>query len=142
MLLSINPAMLADYQRAAIMKNSEGVSWLQFVQSRFTGRFGREDAVLTIDVQALTQRSDCHAELRGVVEHSANTALPVATEFIATLEFANREVRINTGRASAFFGQLSENGRVLTLFSDDKGFSPTKPLHLIHEGTSEELFGI
>jgi hypothetical protein len=123
------------------MKNPEGVSWLQFLRSRYTGKFGRENAVLTIDVQAVTQRSDCHAELRGVVERSANASLPVATEFIATLEFANREVRINTDQASAYFGQLSENGRVLTLFSDTKGFSRTEPLHLIHEGTSEELFG-
>lgn len=138
--------MLEDHERAAMMINEGNVTWHQFVQARFVNRQSNRKGhtSLSIDVQTVSQESHSHAALRGLLEYSTDSSLPIVFEFIGALDLDTRDVRIDDGHGNnperSYEGRLSENGRVLTLRSRMPGKTQAKPLHLVHEGTVQELF--
>ena len=139
--------MLEDHERAARMPNETNVTWHHFVSSRFIGQASRKagGTSLAIDIQSVALVSYLDAELRGLLEYSTTSALPVVFEFTGTLNLETRDVFINNAHEGdperSYAGSFSENGRVLTLRSLAPGEPPSKPLQLIHEGTLQELFG-
>lgn len=137
--------MLEDHQRAARMSNEGNATWHSFVRSRFVGRRSDRSGTtsVTIDIQSASLESSSHAELQGLLEYSADTALPVVFEFIGTLDLETREVLIDNHENSPerrYSGRFSENGRVLELTLQAPGKAQAKQLHLIHEPTIGELF--
>lgn len=139
--------MLEDHERAARMPNEGNVTWHHFVRSRFAGQVSRKGGgtFLAIDVQSVALVSYLDAELRGLLEYSTASALPVVFEFTGTLNLETRDVFIDSAHEGQperrYAGSFSENGRVLTLRSCAPDEPPSKPLHLVHEGTAQELFG-
>jgi hypothetical protein len=133
-----NSEMIEPHQRAALIPNDPGASWTQFLRARFVGPLspaGR-DASLAIVVQTIVQQSQEHANLRGLVEVSSRSSLPVVFEFAGVLNLQTREVSIRqTQPDKTYDGQLSENGRVMTLREAGR----SKPMHLVHEETLAQL---
>ncbi|MHA3774579.1 lysozyme inhibitor LprI family protein [Verrucomicrobiota bacterium sgz303538] len=137
--------MLEDHQRAARMSNEGKATWHNFVRSRFVGQRSDRNGTtsVTIDIQSVSLESSSHAELQGLLEYSADSALPVVFEFIGTLDLETREVLIDNHENNPerrYSGRFSENGRVLELRSREPGKAQAKQLHLIHEATISELF--
>ena len=139
--------MLAIHQRAAWIPNDPGVPWHHFIRSRFIGRLpdrGR-DASLAVVVHTVTQQSETHAELRGMMEYTVDASLPVLFEFAGSLALDTREISLQEvhlhqpGRECT--GHYSENGRVMTLRLISGGGNPSKTFSLIHEGTLALLSG-
>jgi len=94
------------------------------------------DASLAIVVQAVAQQNQGHAHLRGLVEISSRSSLPVVFEFAGLLNLQTREVSIHQTQPDKIYdGQLSENGRVMTLREAGR----SKPMHLVHEETLAQL---
>jgi len=130
--------MIEPHQRAALIPNDPGVRWPHFLRARFTGPLShtKRDASLAIVVQAIAQQSQEHADLRGLVEVSSRSSLPVVFEFAGVLNPETREISIRqTQPDKTYDGQISENGRVMTL--REAGHS--KPIHLVHEETLAQL---
>ena len=137
--------MLELHQRAARIANAPNVAWHHVLRSRFAGpRPAREGGGgLAVVVQSIVQQSDTHAELRGSVEYFSDPSLPIVFEFVGTLHIETRELSLHEPRPNQperiYSGQLSENGRVLTLRVHLAEGRAAKPFHLIHEGTLAEL---
>jgi hypothetical protein len=130
--------MIEPHQRAALIPNDPGVSWTHFLTARFVGplpQAGREVAMAIVS-QAIMQQSQGHANLRGLVEVSSRSSLPVVFEFVGALNLETREITIHQTQPDKIYGgQISENGRVMTL--REAGHS--KPIHLVHEETLAQL---
>lgn len=130
--------MIEPHQRAALIPNDPGVSWPHFLSARFVGplpRSGRA-ATLAIVVQTIVQQSPEHASLRGLVEISSRSSLPVVFEFVGALNLETREISIRQAQPEKIYGgRISENGRVMTLC--EAGHS--KPIPLVHEETLAQL---
>ena len=130
--------MIEPHQRATLIPNDPGVSWLHVLSARFVGPFlqAGKDASLAIVVQTITPQSLAHAHLRGIVEVSSRSSLPVVFEFAGVVNMETREISIHQTQPDKIYGgQVSENGRVMTL--RETGHS--KPMHLVHEETLERL---
>src|SRR5258707_10075674 len=110
--------MLETHQRAAWIPNGPNIPWHHFIVSRFVGRLpGRDrDAILAVVVHSISQQSETHAELRGVMEYSSGSSLPVVFEFVGSLLLDSREISMDEMHLNQprrhYSGQLSENGRV------------------------------
>ena len=134
----IQKEMIEPHQRAALIPNDPGASWTQFLRARFVGPLSQagRDASLAIVVQTIVQQSQEHAHLRGLVEVSSRSSLPVVFEFAGLLNLQTREVSIHQTQPDKIYdGQLSENGRVMTLREAGR----SKPMHLVHEETLAQL---
>jgi hypothetical protein len=135
---SIHHEMIQPHQRAALIPNDPSVSWTGFLGGRFIGSLtsaGRE-ASLAIVVQAFAHQGPEHAHLRGLVEVSSRSSLPVVFEFAAVLNLETREISIRQSQpGKTYEGQISENGRVMTLREPGR----PKPIHLVHEETLAQL---
>jgi len=132
--------MIQPHQRAALIPNDPGVSWLHFLTGRFVGSTARSaagpGASLAIVVQAFAQQDLGNAGLRGLVEVSSRSSLPVVFEFTGALNLETREISIHqTHPENTYSGQISENGRVMTL----REAGHPKPIHLVHEETLAQL---
>ena len=130
--------MIEPHQRAALIPNDPGVSWAHLLRARFVGPFAQagSGASLAIVVQAVAQRSQEHADLRGLVEVSSRSSLPVVFEFVGAVNLETREISIRQAQPDRIYGgHISENGRVMTL--REAGHS--KPIHLVHEETLARL---
>ena len=130
--------MIEPHQRAALIPNGPGVSWTQFLAARFAGPWpqGGRGAELAIVVQTIVRPIQEHAGLSGLVEVSSRSSLPVVFGFTGVLNLETREISIHqTEPDKIYTGQLSENGRVMTL--REAGHS--KPIHLVHEETLAQL---
>ncbi len=124
--------MLQPHQRAALIQNDPGVSWPQFLGARFV----QSDGSFAVVVQGVVQKSQAHCELKGLIEISSNGSLPVIFTFDGVLNLETREISIHQAQPEkAWSGQISENGRVMTLSAAGQA----KPIHLIHEQTLEQL---
>ncbi|RYH52646.1 MAG: hypothetical protein EON54_14355 [Alcaligenaceae bacterium] len=138
--------MLEDHQRAAMMPNPDNVTWHHFVRSRFVCNKQNETNAtsLAIEIASASLESHSHASLSGLMELSANAALPVVYQFSGTLDLENREVRLDDGHPEhperVYIGSFSTNGRVLTLRAHHSGKIPSKELYLIHEPTLMDLY--
>jgi hypothetical protein len=130
--------MIQPHQRAALIPNDPRVSWTGFLGGRFVGALptaGR-DASLAIVVQAFAHQGPEHAQLRGLVEVSSRSSLPVVFEFAAVLNLETREITIRQAEPDKTYeGQISENGRVMTLREPGR----PKPIYLVHEETLAQL---
>lgn len=130
--------MIQPHQRAALIPNDPRVSWTAFLGGRFVGALpsaGR-DASLAIVPQALAHQDLQFAQLRGLVEVSSRSSLPVVFQFAAILNLETREITIRQAQPDKTYeGQLSENGRVMTLREPGQ----PKPIHLVHEETLAQL---
>ena len=123
--------MLQPHQRAAQIPNEPGVSWLAFLG----GRFAAADGTFAVLVQRMAQRGHT-SDLEGLIELSAGGSLPVVYPFTGALNLEFREISLQqTHPEKRWAGQLSENGRVMTLHE----VGQAKPLHLVHETTLEQL---
>jgi hypothetical protein len=134
----IQKKMIAPHQRAALIPNDPGVIWTQFLGARFVGQMPQtgRDASLAVVVQSVERQSPEHAHLRGLIEISSHSSLPVVFEFVAVLNLETREITIRQGQPDLIYsGQFSENGRVMTL----RQAGHSKPLHLVHEETLANL---
>jgi hypothetical protein len=126
--------MLQPHQRAALIPNEQGVIWTRFLDSRFvqpvaSGSF----AVL---IQSIVQKSNVDADLKGLLEISSGSSLPVVFAFDGGLNLEAREISIHQLHPEKRWdGQVSENGRVMLLREPGQ----TKPIHLVHESTLEQL---
>jgi hypothetical protein len=126
--------MFEPHQRAALMPNQPGVSWHHFLSGRFVGSLPQagRDASLGIMVQSIEQQSQEHADIRGFLERSSGSSLPVVSEFVGVLNLESREISIHQAQPEKIYGgQISENGRVMVL--RESGHS--KAIHLVHEET-------
>ncbi len=138
--------MFEDHERAAMMPNEGNITWHYFIRSRFIGELkkGRERTFLAIDIQTVSLESPLHVDLRGLLEYSTGSALPVVFEITGTVNLENRDVRIDDALSNApeksYAGSFSENGRVLSLRSLAPERAHAKPLLLVHEGTLRELY--
>ena len=127
------------------MANEPNVAWHHFLRSRFAGRLPAREggAGVAVVVQAIVQQSETHAELRGCLEYFSDPSLPVVFEFVASLHVETREISIHEPHPNqperTYSGQLSENGRVMTLRAILAEGRTSKPFHLIHEETLAEL---
>jgi len=132
--------MIQPHQRAALIPNDPGMNWLQFLTGRFVGSTARSaagpGASLAIVVQAFGQQDLGNAGLRGLVEVSLRSSLPVVFEFTGALNLETREITIRQIQPDKIYsGQISENGRVMTL----REAGHPKPIHLVHEETLAQL---
>lgn len=119
-----------------MIPNDPGVSWLHFLTGRFVGTSARSGASLAIVVQAFGQQDLGNAGLRGLVEVSSRSSLPVVFEFTGALNLETREITIHQTQPDKIYsGQISENGRVMTL----RESGHAKPIHLVHEETLAQL---
>jgi hypothetical protein len=128
--------MLEPHKRAALIPNNPGVAWHEFLSDRFIESSPFAGKRLAIVVHTIQQQSYEHAELRGLLEISSGSSLPVVSGFAGSLNLESREIllqQVNPDRH--FTGQISENGRVITLREKEQ----SKPMHLIHEGTFAQL---
>jgi hypothetical protein len=83
-------------------------------------------------VQTIEQQSQEHAEIRGILEQSSGSSLPVVSEFVGVLNLESLEISIQqTQPEKIYSGQISENGRVITLWQTGQ----SKPIHLVHDET-------
>jgi hypothetical protein len=139
--------MLALHKRAGWIANEPNVAWHHFLRSRFIGRVPDRDRIasLAVVVHTIAQQSESDAVLRGIMERSWDASVPVVFEFTGLLHLDARELSIEElhpnrpGRNYA--GQLSENGRVMTLRELLADGGSSKAFHLIHEGTLALLSG-
>jgi len=130
--------MIKPHQRAALIPNGAGVSWSHFLRGRFVGPLSQagSDASLAIVVESVVQQSQEHANLRGLVEVSSRSSLPVVFAFVGVLNPETREISVHQAQPDKIYsGQISENGRVMAL--REAGHS--KPIHLVHEETLAQL---
>jgi hypothetical protein len=130
--------MIELHQRATLIPNASGVSWTQYLTARFAGPFPQagRGAELAIVVQTIVQPIQQHAGLCGLVEVSSRASLPVVYGFTGVVNLETREISIHQTQPDKIYtGQLSENGRVMTL--RETGHS--KPIHLVHEDTLAQL---
>ncbi len=129
------------------MPNSPDVPWHHFLRSQFIGRLPDRDrdATLALLVHAITQQDETHAELRGMMEYSFDSSLPVLFGFTGSLALDSREISIEEIHVNQpgqkHSGQFSENGRVLTLRSHSEKGKISKPFHLVHAETLGLLTG-
>ena len=131
-LIALQWEMIQPHQRAALIPNEPGVSWLSFLGARFVEASGE----LAVAVQNMEQKSQGHFELTGLIELSSGGSLPVVYPFTGVLNLETREISIQqTQPAKHWSGPLSENGRVMTLLE----VGQAKPVHLVHEPTLEQL---
>jgi hypothetical protein len=94
------------------------------------------DGSLAVSIQSLVQKSQGHAELKGLIELSSGGSLPVVFVFDGVLNLETREISIQqTHPEKHWDGLLSENGRVMTLHEAGQA----KPIHLVHELTLDQL---
>ncbi len=137
--------MLELHQRAAWIANGPNVAWHHFLRSRYTGRRPARDGMtgVAVVIQTIVQQSESHADLGGWMEYFSDPSLPIVFEFTGTLQLETREFSIHEPHSNqperTYSGQLSENGRVMTLRALLPGSGAAKPFHLIHEGTLAEL---
>ncbi|MEP6668309.1 MAG: hypothetical protein ABJF10_04105 [Chthoniobacter sp.] len=123
--------MLQPHQRAAQIPNEPGVSWLAFLGGRFVEASGD----FAVVVQRMAQ-SPTHSDLEGLIELSSGGSLPVVYAFTGVLKLEFREISLQqTHPEKRWDGQLSENGRVMTLHEAGR----TKAIHLVHEMTLEQF---
>ena len=130
--------MLELHTRAALTPSQPRVSWHSFIKSRFidTLHHGKGDQSLAVVVQSIQQQSQTVAEIRGLMELSLGSSLPVVSEFVGVLNLENREISIRqTQPERNYAGQVSENGRVIVL----REAGQSRPIHLIHEETLTQL---
>ena len=139
--------MLAIHQRAAAIPNNPEIPWHHFIRSRFVGRLPERDrdASLAIAVHTVTQQSETHADLRGVMEYAVGSSLPVVFEFVGSLLLDTREISVQEQHLNQpvrnYSGQFSENGRVMTLRLHPADGKPSKQFHLTHKDTLDMLSG-
>jgi hypothetical protein len=132
--------MLEDHQRAALMPNTANLTWAHFVRARFVAE-DRKTA-FAVEILEVALQSPIDATVKGMLEQGARGSLPVVYEFLGTLDLESRELTIrDQADAQSYAGRFSENGRVLTLELTTGGRGTGRPMHLIHEGTRQELFG-
>jgi hypothetical protein len=127
--------MLEPHQRAALIPIEPGVQWHHFLSSRFTEGQSGNTPSLAVIFQAIEQHSPVHATLRGLLELSVGSSLPVVTEFRGELNLEAREISIQAQPGRQYSGQFSGNGRVLVLRENGQ----TKSSHLVHAATLSEL---
>jgi hypothetical protein len=124
--------MLQPYQRAALIPNEPGVTWAHFLSTRFV----QSDGSFALVMQGIVQKSQAHCDLVGLIEISSGGSLPVIFTFQGVLNLESREISIHQAQPEkAWSGQISTNGRVITLFAAGQA----KPIHLVHEQTLEQL---
>jgi hypothetical protein len=130
--------MIEPHQRAALIPNDPGVSWSHFLTARFAGAFPQagRGATLAIVVQTVVPPIQGHAGVCGLVEVSSRSSLPVVYGFTGVLNLETREISIHQTQPDKIYtGQISENGRVMTL----REAGGSKPIHLVHEETLAQL---
>jgi hypothetical protein len=133
--------MLDLHKRAGWVANDPNVAWHHFLRSRFTGRPPGRDrtASVTVLIHTIAQQSESDAGLRGLIEYTWDASVPVVFEFTGSLLPDTRELSIeelHPGQPGRIYsGQLSENGRVMTLREQLPGGGTSKAFHLIDEGT-------
>ncbi len=138
-------SMLELHQRAAWIVNEPNVEWHHLLRSRFVGQLpAREGGTgIAVVVQSIVQQSEAQAELRGCMEYFSGRSLPVVFDFVGSLQIETRELVIREPRPNlperTYSGQLSENGRVMTLHAHLPEGRTSKPIHLIHDDTLAEL---
>lgn len=91
-----------------------------------------------LTLQAAAQNSETTAEVRGILEFSADGALPVVYDCVGSLDLASRELTLDDTR-STYEGAFSENGRVVSLTRRTADGARSKPFHLIEAATLAEL---
>src|SRR5689334_1568458 len=130
--------MLQPHQRAALIPSEPVVPWHSFLKSRFVESLHSNgtSASLAIVVQTIQQQSQILADIRGLVELSSGSSLPVVSAFVGQLNLESRELSIHQAHPQkAWNGQISENGRVMVL----REAGQAKPIHLVHEETLAQL---
>jgi hypothetical protein len=130
--------MLEPHQRAALLPNGPGLSWHHFLAGRFVGTPGRPGGAASFAcvVGNIQAQEPGIAEIRGWIEQSSGPALPIVSEFVGVLNLETREISFQLAQpATAYNGQISENGRVMVL----RQTGQARPLYLVHEETLAEL---
>lgn len=140
--------MLDLHKRAGWIANGPDVAWHHFLRSRFVGPPPGRDgaATIAITIHTVAQLSETDAELRGIVEYAWDASVPVVFEFTGSLLLDTREIAIEELHPNQpprnYAGQLSPNGRVMTLRESLPSGGTSKAFHLIHEGTLALLSGV
>jgi hypothetical protein len=130
--------MLELHNRASLIPSEPGVSWHSFIKSRFVDplQHGRGTPSLAVVVHTAQPQSQTLAEIRGLMELSSGSSLPVVSEFVGLLNLESREISIRQIQPEKnYAGQVSENGLVIVL----REVGQSKPIHLIHEETLAQL---
>lgn len=137
--------MLETHQRAAWITNEPHLAWYHFLQARFAGRLPTREGGTEIAtaIHSLIQRSESHAELHGSMEYGSSIS-PVIYDFTGSLDLYSREIVIHEPHQNQperqYTGQISENGRVMTLhITAPDGRVTSKPIYLVHEPTLATL---
>ncbi|MDR3403119.1 MAG: hypothetical protein P4L99_11540 [Chthoniobacter sp.] len=126
--------MFQPHQRAALFPNEPGIHWTQFLGGRFVQLAA--GGTFAVSIQNIVQKSQGHADLKGMIELSSGGSLPVVFACEGVLNLETREIAIQqTHPEKRWTGLLSENGRVMTLHEAGQA----KPIHLVHELTLEQL---
>lgn len=133
--------MLELHQRAAFLPNDPPLTWLHFVRARFLGELRERGRAATVALtfHSAVQQGETLAEVRGVLEFSADGALPVIYECTGTLNLATRELSFEDTKAWSYTGHFSGNGRVISLERRSADGARSKPFHLIEAATLAEL---
>jgi hypothetical protein len=92
-----------------------------------------------LTLQSAVQQSESTAEVRGILEFSADGALPVVYDCAGSLDLGSREVALEDAKRAKYEGRFSENGRVISLTRRSAEGARSKPFHLIESGTLAEL---
>lgn len=130
--------MLELHSRAALIPSEPGLNWHSFIKSRFVDplHHGGGTPSLAVVVQTFAQQSQSLADIRGLMELSSGSSLPVVSEFVGLVNLESREISIRQIQPEKnYAGQISENGRVIVLSE----VGQSKPIHLIHEETLAQL---
>jgi hypothetical protein len=133
--------VLELHQRAAFLPTEPPLTWLHFLRARFLGELRERGRASTVGLtlQSAAQQSETTAEVRGLLEFSADGALPVVYDCAGSLNLATRELALEDAKAAAYEGRFSENGRVLSLTRRTADGARSKPFHLIESATLAEL---
>ena len=133
--------MLELHQRAAFLPTEPPLTWLNFVRARFLGEWRERGRTSTVGLtmQSAVQQSEHTAEVRGILEFSADGALPVVYDCAGSLDLGSRELAIEDSKATSYEGRFSDNGRVISMTRRAADGARSKPFHLIESGTLAEL---
>jgi hypothetical protein len=133
--------VLELHQRAAFLPTEPPLTWLHFIRARFLGELrdrGRASTV-GLTLQSAVQQSETTAEVRGLLEFSADGALPVVYDCAGSLDLGSKELALQDSKSAVYEGRFSENGRVISLTRRAADGARSKPFHLIESGTLAEL---
>jgi hypothetical protein len=133
--------VLELHQRAAFLPTEPPLTWLHFVRARFLGELRERDRASTVGLtlQSAVQQSETSAEVRGILEFSADGALPVVYDCAGSLNLATQELSLEDSKSASYEGRFSVNGRVISLTRRAADGARSKPFHLIESGTLAEL---